>query len=288
VSAAPPVVRAGPVNVPLDYTIPVNVQIMPMVVSATFADPGNAGPYVPALVIVTPDGNQLGPFPLGTAIAAGASARVSWFPGGELDQAAAGVSPSGVIVETFYVSSVDSTPHVSSTVLQSGRTYLITVQGTFSERNVALPLGNPQPDAMFPTSTAGRVSTQVGWDAECIFAEQAGGTLGHDTAFRMDLGDGLGMRHIEPVGGPFGTPQANYFYTWQIVGHGAALQAQVFDSVYTDNYGKLLVTIQTVGGGSSGGGGGSLLPDPTLQPTGQVLQTLSGTATWSGIDGGSP
>lgn len=73
--------RDGPVVVPLDYDIPATAEIIPLNVSATFADPGNAGPYVPALVVETPGGHELGPYPLGLTIAAGASARVSWFPG---------------------------------------------------------------------------------------------------------------------------------------------------------------------------------------------------------------
>lgn len=75
------ITRGGPVNVPLDYNIPATSEIIPLQISATFADPTNAGPYVPAFVIETPDGQELGPYPLGLSIAAGASARVSWFPG---------------------------------------------------------------------------------------------------------------------------------------------------------------------------------------------------------------
>lgn len=75
------ITRDGPVAVPMDYNIPATAEIVPLNISATFADPGSAGPYVPALVIETPAGIELGPFPLGLTIAAGASARVSWFPG---------------------------------------------------------------------------------------------------------------------------------------------------------------------------------------------------------------
>lgn len=75
------ITRDGPVAVPMDYDVPAASEIVPISISATFADPTNAGPYVPALEIVTPSGYIIGPFPLGQDIAAGASARVSWFPG---------------------------------------------------------------------------------------------------------------------------------------------------------------------------------------------------------------
>lgn len=73
--------RDGPVNAPLDYVVPAAAEMVPLAVSATFADPGNVGPYIPAVEVVTPTGVVLGPFPLDGQIAAGASARVSWFRG---------------------------------------------------------------------------------------------------------------------------------------------------------------------------------------------------------------
>lgn len=75
------IIRPGTVNVPLDYVVPNASEIEPLCVSATFADPSNAGPYIPVLEMITPDGSIIGPFPLATSIAAGVSARVSWFPG---------------------------------------------------------------------------------------------------------------------------------------------------------------------------------------------------------------
>lgn len=75
------ITRDGPVNVPLDYAVPATSEIIPIAISATFADPTNAGPYVPALEVITQTGQVVGPFPLGESIAAGGSARVSWFPG---------------------------------------------------------------------------------------------------------------------------------------------------------------------------------------------------------------
>lgn len=75
------ITRDGPVNAPLDYNIPNQAVVIPGEISATFADPTNAGPYVPCVEFVTAAGQIIGPFPLSQSIAAGASARVSWFRG---------------------------------------------------------------------------------------------------------------------------------------------------------------------------------------------------------------
>ena len=75
------ITRDGPVNAPLDYNVPAASELIPLVISATFADPTNAGPYVPVVEVVTPQGVIIGPFPLAQSIAVGASARVSWFRG---------------------------------------------------------------------------------------------------------------------------------------------------------------------------------------------------------------
>lgn len=187
---------------------------------------------------------------------------------------------SGVIVEKLFLSSLASAGATSTTVLQTGRQYIITVQGTYSFFNQTLPVGSPQSDAMFPTSTAGRVSLQVGNDAETVFATVSGSAkpIGHLNSFQMNLGSGL--QHIEPVGGPYSTPQPNFFYTYNVTGQGSTVNFLIVDSPYTDNYGELLITIQTVGGSSGGGGGGSQLPDPSSEPDGSWLITSSGVAEW--------
>lgn len=75
------ITRDGPVAAPLDYVVPAAAEMIPLVLSATFKDPTNAGPYIPCVEVITPQGVIIGPFPLGQSIAAGASARVSWFQG---------------------------------------------------------------------------------------------------------------------------------------------------------------------------------------------------------------
>lgn len=279
----------GNKQAPADWVLPASLEILPKLAYAHFDGTSAAGTFLPCLRFISDSGHVAVEAVSEEQVVAGASADVSWFPGVDEDITTV-EQGAGVIVETLFVSSLSSSPVHTATVLTSGRTYLVTVQGTYTLRNVALTFGSPNPDAMYPTSGGDpRVSTQVGWDAETIFAESIAGTYPHHTvAFEMDLGDGLGLRHIEPVGGPFSAPQSGYYYTYQLVGAGHTLGLQISDSAYTDNYGELQVTVQTTGGSSSGGGGGSLLPDPTAQTDGQILNTSSGTAVWGGIDGGSP
>lgn len=94
------ITRDGPVNAPLNYQVPNAAEAQPLVVSADFADPTNAGPYVPAVEVVTPNGVVIGPFILQQSIAAGASARVTWFRG--VAGSAQGVTPlPGQILQAF-------------------------------------------------------------------------------------------------------------------------------------------------------------------------------------------
>ena len=271
------VLVAGTAPAPALFTVPGNGQISPKVVFAHYDGTSAAGTYQPTLKIISDGGEVVAICPIGSSLAAGVSADVSWFLGAELEEPTSGTG-AGVIVESLFLTTPVGSI-TSATTLQSGREYVITVQGTYSKWNLALGAGSPQADAMFPSSVAGRVSTQVGLDAECEFAHPAGpGTIGHVTIFEMNLGSGFA--HVEPVGGPFGAPQPNFFYTYNVTGQGATATFRVNDAPLADNYGKLLITIQTVGGGSSGGGEGSLLPDPSQQPNGAWLRTSSGAAAW--------
>lgn len=272
------VLVTGSASTPASFKIPGNGQIRPKAIFAHYNGSAATVAFLPVVKVISDGGEVVGIYPAGSVAAAG-SADVSWFPGAEVEEEQAG-GGAGVVVESLYVSSVNSSPTVSATTLQSGRNYVLTVQGTYTVHNDVLTNGSPQPDAMFPTSTVGRVSLEVGIDAETQFADDGPFTPGHYSAFQMNLGDGLGLRHIEPVGGPFITPQTNFFYTYNVVGAGSTVSFLIVDTPYTDNYGKLLVTIQSTGGSSGGGGGGSLLPDPSLQPDGAWLRTASGVAVW--------
>jgi hypothetical protein len=73
---------------PLAYVIPGGQEILVKVLAAHFDGTSATNPWQPAIQIVGPSGQVLRTFPLTTALAAGASADVTWFPRG-------GVSSSG-------------------------------------------------------------------------------------------------------------------------------------------------------------------------------------------------
>lgn len=189
----------------------------------------------------------------------------------------------GVLVDQFLVDSKSSSETSGSVVLAAGQPYLVVAQGTWSNWNSALEVGTPNADAMFPSSTAGRVSTQVGVDPECWFAFHRlspSDTLGHKTAWQFDLGSGAA--YITPQGGPYSTPQPNYLYRYSVKGQGAVLKAIVQDSgPYTDNYGKVQVSVYSLSGSSSGGGGaGGAVPPAGGAPDGDVLLLSGGLPAW--------
>lgn len=67
---------------PLNYQIPGGQEIVLKCLAASFDGAAAASPWQPAIQVVGPSGQVLRTFPLGTTIAAGASADVTWFPRG--------------------------------------------------------------------------------------------------------------------------------------------------------------------------------------------------------------
>lgn len=273
-------------SVPRDYTIPGAQELLPKSVSADMDGSAAASQWFPCLQVLDPGGNVMFSALL-PSVAAGGSANVSWFPGAELEE---GVqeSTTGVILDQFLVDSKTSGETSGSVVLTSGTSYVVTAQGTWSYWNAALEQGSPNADAMFPSSLVGRASTQVGLDPECAFAYHdtgSGFTVGHKTGWKFDTGSGL--TYVTAQGGPYSTPQPNYLYRYTLVGGGAVLKANVSDTVlYTDNYGKVQVTVYSNSGSGSGGGGGSLLPPDGSDYS--TVQVVAGVPLWSAaIDGGA-
>lgn len=95
---------------PLEYTIPGAQEIIPKACTAAYDGSGAGGPFVPTLLIRAPNGAVLAACPVGSTVAAGASADASWFPrsslttngaggGGELDYAeiTASVTVNGLV-----------------------------------------------------------------------------------------------------------------------------------------------------------------------------------------------
>lgn len=73
--------RAGPVAVPMDYTLPTGTELVPRVITATFDGAAAGTPFVPTLEVISPSGVVTTYAPLCATIAAGGSVIVSWFPG---------------------------------------------------------------------------------------------------------------------------------------------------------------------------------------------------------------
>lgn len=76
-----PIARDGPVGVPLDYTVPIGTEIVPLCVTATFDGSSAGSAFVPTLEIVSPAGMVVAECPVVPSVAAGGSATVCWFPG---------------------------------------------------------------------------------------------------------------------------------------------------------------------------------------------------------------
>lgn len=213
----------------------------------------------------------------------------------------------GVTTEQLYFDTTSSGYVSTANPLVAGAKYLITVQGTYSYWNEALGNGTPESDAMFPGSTAGRSSTQVGVDAECEFANPLDHEhpLDHQTDFKISLDGAATFAHIEPDDGPHATPAPQHLYKYTVIGQGDVASFRVQDGGTTsDNYGKLSITIQALdqsgetgggggggpGGGSPGGSGSLVPPADTTISNYELRVNASGIPAWQagGVDGGSP
>ncbi|MCP3919934.1 MAG: hypothetical protein GY711_30765 [bacterium] len=154
----------------------------------------------------------------------------------------------GVLVDTFFVESSSPSGAAGATSLQSGATYRVVVDGTFSYWDamtwqIGTPCGNPEATPIHPSAPTDGL---VGTDPEWTFAANSqdplcGGTLpspGPNVEF--DLGVGQGWTTI-PTTTPLYAPGHEYEYS--IVGEGAPLRIHVADGVYADNYGQLRVRV---------------------------------------------
>jgi hypothetical protein len=68
--------------------IPGAQEILIKAMAATFNGAGAGTTWQPAITLLAPGGKEVGTFPVGSALAAGASADVAWFPRGGVNAAA--------------------------------------------------------------------------------------------------------------------------------------------------------------------------------------------------------
>jgi hypothetical protein len=80
---------------PLDYLIPKSLEVLPKSVKATFDGTGAGASFLPTLQVIAESGQVVGSFPVDTALAAGASADVTWFQRLKRSQAAGGLGVCG-------------------------------------------------------------------------------------------------------------------------------------------------------------------------------------------------
>lgn len=276
-------------STPADWTLPASLEIIPRLAFASFNGAGAAGSYVPVLRIISDSGHVAAECVSEVTVAAGASADVSWFPGADLDLETGTGETIGVTAETvFYDTKNAGTPLAMTTVLTAGVDYVLVIEGTASIWNEVLNVGSPETEAMFPGSHAGRVSTEVGLDADTLFAHPSDHpqTIGHNPWVQLSLDGGATFTHVEPVGGPYATPQSGHLYRYTLTGQGHAVQVKLVDVFPSDNYGLLKVTLQVPSGTGTGAGAGSLVPPTDATLNGDVLTVVSGIAEWAADAGG--
>lgn len=111
---------------PLRYAIPGGLEILVKVLAASFDGSGAGGSWQPAIQIVAGSGQVLRTFPLATALAAGASADVTWFPAG-------GVTGTGTGTGTLVTAAINGTgialaasPNIVQITFVAGATHYAT------------------------------------------------------------------------------------------------------------------------------------------------------------------
>ena len=136
-------------------------------------------------------------------------------------------------------------------VLEAGRTYTITIAGTYSiwgfEWDSGSCQGVSEAEPMFPSP--GSENGVVGIDAEFYFAVPNGSALCWEEiprgtgAVDFSLDGGATFDHPDPVVPP-AAPRADHTYVYEVVGEGYPIQFEREDSPSSDNYGVLKITVE--------------------------------------------
>jgi hypothetical protein len=144
-----------------------------------------------------------------------------------------------------------ATPHV----LKAGRTYRVTVKGTYSAYAATLMDGTTPRWHMCGTPVSAprkpKISDLEGQDAEFIFAKpKPNGTFCpplpfvHPNFVISTNGPSGPFVHVDPVGGVPTQVDPHHDYVYEITGTGNRASFAILDSNTTDNYGTLTIHVR--------------------------------------------
>ncbi|WNG19000.1 hypothetical protein F0U63_33185 [Cystobacter fuscus] len=151
--------------------------------------------------------------------------------------------------EELWLDSRSGAPIRSELVLEKGKPYRFTMQGTFSAwggfTTVGANSGKPDPSPMFPSPN--RANQQVGIDPEFVFAWPKGSGLERSSepsprrntgSIEISLDGGKTWKHPSSTA-PFNA--TDHKYTYEVSGDGNALQVRFLDKPYGDNSGRVRI-----------------------------------------------
>lgn len=142
-------------------------------------------------------------------------------------------------------------PVMTRQTLQDDLFQVITVDGTFTAWPKPLDCGVSEP-IRYASPSARRPDARAGIDAETVLAQPcsaSGAFPRHNPVLRMNLAGtsaSSDYHHVEPVGGPYTSPQADHTYTYIVRGqnHPASFSFLVRDGVTSDNAGMLRIQVR--------------------------------------------
>lgn len=159
-----------------------------------------------------------------------------------------GLSTQSILFFDSYEAANDGAagPTFDELPLVTGRTYQVTVEGTYSVwvNSWQQVCGTPEAVPMYPSP--GKYNQQVALDAEIIFAvPRPCSAVGYPvpgaiTNFQFSLDGGASWSHVSPATSDF----ANHRYTYRVIGQGHTLGLRLLDYPTTDNYGMFKVNIE--------------------------------------------
>ena len=163
----------------------------------------------------------------------------------------AGMPGGQATAEQLWLENQSNTPITSKTVLEQGKPYRLTMQGTYSMWQLFTTPSNkamkPEPTPMFPSAKG--ENKLVGLDPEFYFSWPYGSALGTGTGaaprrsglIEFSLDGGKTWKHPASTA-PFNATE--HKYTYELTGEGNALQVRNIDKPAGDNYGRVQITVQ--------------------------------------------